>query len=174
MTVPFEEDDNDTSIWFLDHSYMEVMYKMFKKVNGESTDGVKIGTSLMADGDSMGLTPPPNVILHGVMGRYGSGSMGSMTLHVNLHVILHVVPRACSPGKDCGLVQHGPQAQGGGPGYQRPCVKVHRRLRGAGAGHLRRRGQCAPCCPVLPCPAMSGSVGALPCTRSGCMLAHAR
>ena len=76
MTVPFEEDDNDTSIWFLDHSYMEVMYKMFKKVNGEGTDGMKIGTSLMADGDSMGLTPPPNVRMHGVMGRYGS--MGSM------------------------------------------------------------------------------------------------
>ena len=35
ITVPFEEDDNDTSIWFLDHSYMEIMYKMFKKVNGE-------------------------------------------------------------------------------------------------------------------------------------------
>ncbi len=34
--VPFEEDDHDTSIWFLDHSYMDSMYRMFKKVNGES------------------------------------------------------------------------------------------------------------------------------------------
>lgn len=33
--VPFEEDDKDPSIWFLDHSYLENMFKMFKKVNGE-------------------------------------------------------------------------------------------------------------------------------------------
>jgi hypothetical protein len=33
--VPFEEDDKDPSIWFLDHSYLEVMFRMFKKVNGE-------------------------------------------------------------------------------------------------------------------------------------------
>lgn len=32
--VPFEEDDRDTKIWFLDHSYLEQMYRMFKKVNG--------------------------------------------------------------------------------------------------------------------------------------------
>lgn len=32
--VPFEEDDQNPSIWFLDHSYMEAMYRMFKKVNG--------------------------------------------------------------------------------------------------------------------------------------------
>ena len=33
--VPFEEDERDTKIWFLDHSYLEQMYRMFKKVNGE-------------------------------------------------------------------------------------------------------------------------------------------
>lgn len=33
--MPFEEDDKDTSIWFLDHSYLENMFRMFKKVNGE-------------------------------------------------------------------------------------------------------------------------------------------
>ncbi|PNW82369.1 hypothetical protein CHLRE_06g278256v5 [Chlamydomonas reinhardtii] len=33
FALPFEEDDHDTSIWFLDHSYLEQMYKMFKKVN---------------------------------------------------------------------------------------------------------------------------------------------
>eukprot|EP00884_Botryococcus_braunii_P014364 jgi/Botrbrau1/22929/Bobra.0030s0007.1 len=33
FAVPFEEDDRDTKIWFLDHSYMEAMYGMFKKVN---------------------------------------------------------------------------------------------------------------------------------------------
>ena len=32
--VPFEEDDKDSSIWFLDHSYLENMFRMFKKVNG--------------------------------------------------------------------------------------------------------------------------------------------
>lgn len=34
FALPFEEDDHDPSIWFLDHSYLEQMYKMFKKVNG--------------------------------------------------------------------------------------------------------------------------------------------
>lgn len=34
--VPFEEDDHDPSIWFLDHSYLDQMGRMFKKVNGMS------------------------------------------------------------------------------------------------------------------------------------------
>ena len=33
--MPYEEDDRDPKIWFLDHSYMENMFGMFKKVNGE-------------------------------------------------------------------------------------------------------------------------------------------
>ena len=32
--VPFEEDERDPNIWFLDHSYLEGMSAMFKKVNG--------------------------------------------------------------------------------------------------------------------------------------------
>lgn len=32
-TVPFEEDDKDPSVWFLDHNYVESMNDMFKKVN---------------------------------------------------------------------------------------------------------------------------------------------
>jgi 26S proteasome regulatory subunit N8 len=32
--VPFEEDDKDTSIWFLDHNYHESMFHMFKRING--------------------------------------------------------------------------------------------------------------------------------------------
>jgi len=32
--VPFEEDDRNPKIWFLDHSYLEQMYRMFKKGNG--------------------------------------------------------------------------------------------------------------------------------------------
>jgi hypothetical protein len=35
FAVPFEEDDHDPTIWFLDHSYLENMFHMFKKVNGE-------------------------------------------------------------------------------------------------------------------------------------------
>lgn len=34
--VPFDEDDKDDSVWFLDHDYLENMYGMFKKVNGMS------------------------------------------------------------------------------------------------------------------------------------------
>ena len=32
--VPFEEDENDASIWFLDHSYLEKMSGMFRRING--------------------------------------------------------------------------------------------------------------------------------------------
>jgi len=31
--IPFEEDENDSKMWFLDHNYIEGMYEMFKKVN---------------------------------------------------------------------------------------------------------------------------------------------
>lgn len=31
--VPFEEDTDDPSVWFLDHNYVENMNDMFKKVN---------------------------------------------------------------------------------------------------------------------------------------------
>jgi 26S proteasome regulatory subunit N8 len=31
--VPFEEDDKDPSVWFLDHNYVESMNDMFKKIN---------------------------------------------------------------------------------------------------------------------------------------------
>ncbi|KAJ3392626.1 proteasome regulatory particle subunit [Lobulomyces angularis] len=33
--VPFEEDEKDPSVWFLDHNYHEAMYEMFKKVNAK-------------------------------------------------------------------------------------------------------------------------------------------
>ncbi|KAI8995194.1 maintenance of mitochondrial structure and function-domain-containing protein [Gaertneriomyces semiglobifer] len=33
--VPFEEDERDPSIWFLDHNFHEGMYEMFKKVNAK-------------------------------------------------------------------------------------------------------------------------------------------
>lgn len=31
--MPFEEDEKDPSVWFLDHNYVESMNDMFKKVN---------------------------------------------------------------------------------------------------------------------------------------------
>ena len=34
LVVPFDEDEKDPSVWFLDHDYLENMYGMFKKVNG--------------------------------------------------------------------------------------------------------------------------------------------
>ncbi|KAF2229378.1 CSN6 from Cop9 complex [Viridothelium virens] len=33
FAVPFEEDDKDPSVWFIDHNYIEAMNDMFKKVN---------------------------------------------------------------------------------------------------------------------------------------------
>lgn len=33
FVVPFEEDDKDPQVWFLDHNYMESMNEMFKKIN---------------------------------------------------------------------------------------------------------------------------------------------
>jgi len=34
FAVPFDEDQRDAEVWFLDHDYLEQMYGMFKKVNG--------------------------------------------------------------------------------------------------------------------------------------------
>ena len=36
--VPFDEDEREPSVWFLDHNYLENMSAMFRKVNG--TQGV--------------------------------------------------------------------------------------------------------------------------------------
>eukprot|EP00171_Calliarthron_tuberculosum_P020293 IDg20293t1 len=33
FAVPFEEDEKDTSVWFLDHNFLENMMGMFRKVN---------------------------------------------------------------------------------------------------------------------------------------------
>eukprot|EP00761_Pharyngomonas_kirbyi_P008621 gb/GECH01008633.1/.p1 GENE.gb/GECH01008633.1/~~gb/GECH01008633.1/.p1 ORF type:complete len:322 (+),score=82.18 gb/GECH01008633.1/:1-966(+) len=35
FAVPFEEDEKDPSIWFLDHNFMENMFSMFKKVTAK-------------------------------------------------------------------------------------------------------------------------------------------
>lgn len=41
LIVPFEEDEKDPSVWFLDHNYIEGMNNMFKKVNGTSACCIK-------------------------------------------------------------------------------------------------------------------------------------
>jgi len=33
FAVPFEEDKRNPSVWYLDHNYLETMYRMYKKVN---------------------------------------------------------------------------------------------------------------------------------------------
>jgi len=35
FAVPFDEDDKDKDVWYLDHEYLEIMYNMFKKVNAK-------------------------------------------------------------------------------------------------------------------------------------------
>merc|ERR1712110_1014142 len=35
FAVPFDEDEKDSSVWYLDHQYLEQMYGMFKKVNAK-------------------------------------------------------------------------------------------------------------------------------------------
>lgn len=41
--VPFEEDEKDPSVWFLDHNYHEGMYDMFRKVNGNRGEWIHLG-----------------------------------------------------------------------------------------------------------------------------------
>jgi len=35
FAIPFEEDDRDASVWFLDHDYVAAMNDMFKKINAK-------------------------------------------------------------------------------------------------------------------------------------------
>merc|ERR1739838_1293681 len=35
FAIPFDADDKDKNVWFLDHDYLETMYHMFKKVNAK-------------------------------------------------------------------------------------------------------------------------------------------
>lgn len=36
FAVPFEEDVKNPGIFFLDHNYLDTMFKMYKKVNGKN------------------------------------------------------------------------------------------------------------------------------------------
>jgi 26S proteasome regulatory subunit N8 len=35
LLVPFDEEEKEKDVWFLDHEYLENMYTMFRKVNGK-------------------------------------------------------------------------------------------------------------------------------------------
>lgn len=37
FSVPFDEEDKEKDVWFLDHEYLENMYTMFRKVNGKKS-----------------------------------------------------------------------------------------------------------------------------------------
>lgn len=68
--VPFEEDERDLSIWFLDHSYHEQLFSMFKKINaseklvGWYTTGPKIRPGdLQIDAMLRRYTPRPVMVI---------------------------------------------------------------------------------------------------------------
>jgi len=68
--VPFEEDERDLKIWYLDHSYHEQMFAMFKKVNaseklvGWYTTGPKIKPGdLQVDALVRRYTPNPVMVI---------------------------------------------------------------------------------------------------------------
>lgn len=68
--VPFEEDERDLKIWYLDHSYHEQMFGMFKKVNaseklvGWYTTGPKIKPGdLQIDALVRRYTPNPVMVI---------------------------------------------------------------------------------------------------------------
>lgn len=48
--MPFEEDDKDPSIWFLDHNYHESMFSMFKRINGTVHFNSKVQFSFPVSG----------------------------------------------------------------------------------------------------------------------------
>jgi len=48
ILVPFEEDDKDASIWFLDHNYHETMFDMFKRINGTLPTALSLQVILVA------------------------------------------------------------------------------------------------------------------------------
>lgn len=56
--VPFEEDDRDSGIWFLDHSYHEQMYRMFRRINGAGGREAASGRASLTP--SPFVSPPPS------------------------------------------------------------------------------------------------------------------
>ena len=48
--VPFDEEDKEKDVWFLDHEYLENMYTMFRKVNGKHDMATAVSNTLVVDG----------------------------------------------------------------------------------------------------------------------------
>jgi hypothetical protein len=42
ILVPFDEEEKEKEVWFLDHEYLEIMHTMFRKVNGKQKEQVFI------------------------------------------------------------------------------------------------------------------------------------
>lgn len=66
FAVPFEEDEKNPNVWYLDHNYMENMYAMFRKVNAKEKligwyhTGPKLGKNDLLINDLMAkYTPNP-------------------------------------------------------------------------------------------------------------------
>ena len=44
--MPFDEEEKEKDVWFLDHEYLENMYTMFRKVNGKKTSATHASASV--------------------------------------------------------------------------------------------------------------------------------
>lgn len=62
ILVPFEENEKDPSVWYVDHNYHENMCELYKKING----------MLPLDGTSSG--PLPLTILSPAISLFSQGT----------------------------------------------------------------------------------------------------
>lgn len=122
FALPFEEDDHDTSIWFLDHSYLEQMYKMFKKVNGEARPRSTSGgspRSLWRAGEQPWRNPWRNSGRLGPWGGIQATSAGSRACeHSRLQ--WHSWQYGCWPGRwgwECSWTEPASQPGDGGAAW---------------------------------------------------------
>jgi 26S proteasome regulatory subunit N8 len=70
FALPFEEDEKDSTVWFLDHNYLENMWAMFRKVNARERiigwyhTGPKLHTSDLDINDVIKrFTPNPVLVI---------------------------------------------------------------------------------------------------------------
>ena len=73
VPVPYEEDDRDPTIWFLDHSYLENMFRMFKKVNGAITDLPDATNVLVIPCQRQQVAYRPGAAREHIVGWYSTG-----------------------------------------------------------------------------------------------------
>jgi hypothetical protein len=146
-SVPFEEDDKDPSIWFLDHSYLENMFRMFKKVNGESPLIVLSGHGVAAETaaaeqsqdqvhqqEGLHRVQVPSLPSAGQRAAKCVQRLSACLAYTHCLSTCPVLPPSYSARACRWLVQHGPSPAGGRP--QHP--PAHDQLCAhARAGHLR-------------------------------------